>query len=132
MFTPEDIKELKENEVFVFGSNEGGYHGKGAALFAKEKLNYPLYKSEGLVGKAYGLPTMNHKIQKLPLNIIQVYVKNFLVTAKNNPEKTFYLTKVGCGLAGWTVDDIAPLFEGVLELENVVIPEEFYNILKKK
>ena len=135
MFTPEIIEKLNENEVFVFGSNEQGRHGRGAALTAKQKFDAVEGQGIGMTGQCYALATctwINSGKQLIPLglNKIKEYADQFIDYAKYNPEQIFYLTKVGCGLAGFTINDIAPLFKDVINVKNIIMPIEFYDIIK--
>lgn len=125
--TPENITKLEPDEIFVFGSNLAGRHGAGAALLALKKFGAISGQGYGLMGRSYGIATKDERIQTLPLDRIQVQVNKFLRFAENNPEKTFLVTQVGCGLAGYSPKDIAPLFDGVPS--NVVLPESFSQIL---
>ena len=125
-FTDDDITSLEKNQVFVFGSNESGRHGKGAAKTAM-KWGAVYGHAEGLQGNTYALPTVNASISK-PLKItkIKVYVDNFLEVAKSRPDLEFLVTEVGCGLAGLSVKEVAPLFKEALNISNVVLPRKFY------
>lgn len=126
----DNITELKENEIFVFGSNLSGRHGKGAA---KTALDWgAVYgKGNGIQGKTYGIPTKDVNVYKtLPLSEIKKYVNEFLNYAFLNPDKTFLVTEVGCGLAGYSVKEIAPLFKRALELDNILLPRRFYRKIK--
>lgn len=98
--------------VFVFGSNEAGYHGGGAAYHAHRVHGAEWNIGDGPTGNAYGIPTKDATIQTLPLNAIQTYVTKFLAYATAHPELSFNVTRIGCGLAGYTDDQIAPLFAG--------------------
>lgn len=124
-YTPEKIIALESNQVFVFGSNLAGRHGAGAALQAYQKFGAEWGVGEGLTGRCYALPTKDRQIESLPLSEIQVAVGTFAHAAMENPDKEFLVTKIGCGLAGFTVEEIAPLFRPVRHLENVVLPKEF-------
>lgn len=104
------IKELKENEVFVFGSNRNGIHGKGAA---KQALDFGAQwgTGEGLSGQTYALPTKDRRIQTLQLSVIKNHINTFLEAVEENPDKVFLLTKIGTGLAGYDWEkNIRPLF----------------------
>ena len=126
-----NIESLKENEVFVFGSNTSGRHGKGAAKTAM-RFGAIYGKGNGIQGKSYGIPTVNANItNKLPLSKIQKFVDEFIEYAKSHKELVFLVTRVGTGLAGWSDKDIAPLFKNSTELENVYLPKEFWRIIKK-
>lgn len=122
--TPEQLTHVYSNEVFVFGSNESGYHGGGAARLALD-FGAVYHKGVGLYGNTYAIPTKDFNVETLPLVSIKKYVDDFIEFAKNNPDKIFLVTKIGCGLAGYTVHDIAPLFVNAIGIENVVLPEEF-------
>lgn len=97
--------------IFVFGSNEGGFHGAGAAKTAVEKYGAIWGQGEGIQGFCYAIPTKDAKIETLPLDKIKSYVRNFLNFAQRNSSLQFYVTRIGCGLAGYNDSDIAPLFE---------------------
>jgi hypothetical protein len=108
--TPNNIIKLKPNEIFVFGSNESGRHGKGAA---KTALGWGAKygQARGLQGKTYGLPTKDHSVRiTLPISKIKIYVDEFIEFSKTRPDLIFLVTEVGCGLANYKPKDIAPLF----------------------
>jgi hypothetical protein len=113
----------KNNKIFVFGSNLAGRHGKGAALHAFKHHGAIYGLGEGLQNNSYAIPTKDSKLRALPLDIIEKYVKEFIEFAINNPDLIFELTPIGCGLAGYVPNDIAPFFQNVPE--NVILPEEF-------
>jgi len=96
--------------IFVFGSNLAGIHGGGAAYDAKMHHGAKLHQGKGLQGRSYALPTKGWTIQTLPLGLIRKYVDEFIEFAATYPELEFKVTRVGCGLAGYTDADIAPLF----------------------
>lgn len=115
---------MSENrEIFVFGSNLAGRHGKGAALYAKQHHGAIQGQGIGLQGDAYGIPTKSEKIKTLDLETIRTHVVTFLKFAQEHPELRFRLTPIGCGLAGYRHEQIGPMFQGASE--NVLIPEEF-------
>lgn len=115
---------MKNNlEIFVFGSNRAGRHGKGAALVARQYHGAVYGVGEGLQGSSYAIPTKDYRIQTLPLSEIKKHVNTFIDYAKSHPEMTFKLTLIGCGLAGYKPRDIAPLFKE--SPSNVLIPSEF-------
>tara|TARA_Y100000748_G_scaffold87824_2_gene72793 strand:+ start:330 stop:776 length:447 start_codon:yes stop_codon:yes gene_type:complete len=123
------VQFLKENEVFVFGSNEAGRHGKGAAKLA---IGWGACRGvgEGLAGSTYAIPTMDHKVRRaLSVCKIRRHVQIFIEFAEKTPEKTFLVTEIGCGLASHTVTDIAPLFKDAQELHNVHLPASFWSVL---
>ncbi|HEY9704494.1 MAG TPA: hypothetical protein V6C58_18750 [Allocoleopsis sp.] len=100
------------NKIFVFGSNLAGRHGAGAALFARNHKGAKYGVGEGFMGQCYALPTKDRSIKTLPIHRIELHVMKFLEFAKNNPDLIFEVTRVGCGLAGYKDEDIAPLFTG--------------------
>jgi len=112
--------------IFVFGSNLAGRHGKGAALYAKQHKGARYGQGVGLQGNSYAIPTKDQNIKTLPLETIKIYIDEFIKFAINNPDLTFEVTKIGCGLAGYMPKDIAPMFKGVPG--NVLLPQEFYHI----
>lgn len=115
------------SDIFVFGSNLAGRHGKGAALAAVKEHGAIHGQGVGRQGQSYALPTKDHHIQTLPLHKIKEHVEYFLRHAKHHPEDTFKLTAVGCGLAGYKPSDIAPMFADAPQ--NVVLPREFADYL---
>jgi len=98
------------DKIFVFGSNEAGRHGAGAAKRAREAYGAKHGRGWGLQGKSFAIPTKDGKLKTLPLNKIVLYVNSFKEFAKINPD-TFYVTRIGCGLAGYKDREIAPLFK---------------------
>jgi hypothetical protein len=122
-YTPDNIVELKESEIFCFGSNLAGRHGKGAALIARKKFGAVYGVGEGLTGRCYAIPTKGHNLSRMSLKEIKKHVDIFLEFAKDNPDKKFLVTQIGCGLAGHRPKDIAPMFRE--RTENVIIPKEF-------
>jgi hypothetical protein len=109
--------------VFVFGSNLAGRHGKGAALWAREHRGAIYGQGEGLQGNSYGIPTKDKRLKTLPLDAIATHVATFVGFARAHPDMIFQLTPIGCGLAGYTPPQIAPMFEDAPK--NVILPEEF-------
>lgn len=130
MFTPERIDALKEDEVFVFGSNYSGRHGAGAAYLAWNKFGAEMGVGEGLTGQCYALPTMDEYFRTLPLDEIKEKIANFVKVCNEHPEKIFLLTKIGCGIAGYSPTQIAPLLKKNLPLpSNLILPLEFHEVL---
>lgn len=123
-YTPDRISKLKENEIFVFGSNLEGSHGGGAARLAYNRFGAVWGLGTGLQGRSYAIPTMQGGAET-----IKPYVDAFIQFAKHNTTLTFLVTRIGCGIAGFRDEDIAPLFADALELENVILPKEFVEIL---
>lgn len=99
--------------IFVFGSNEGGWHGAGAAKFALDRRGAILRQAVGLQGQSYAIPTKDESIRHtLSLPAIQKYVDDFKAFAEAHPELQFQVTRIGCGLAGLHDTDVAPMFDG--------------------
>ena len=128
--TPENITELKENEIFVFGSNLAGRHGKGAAKTAL-KWGAEYGRGWGEQGQTFAIPTKDENIQTLPLHEIEQWVSAFYDYAAGWPELTFLVTKIGCGYAGYTPAQIAPMFDDCIFSKNIHLPLEFWDILNK-
>ncbi len=124
-YTPERITALKPNEIFVFGSNLAGSHGGGAALLAYHRFGAIWGQGVGLQGQSYGIPTMHGGV-----DVIQPYVDEFIAFAKAHPEYKFMVTKIGCGIAGFSVDEIAPLFKDAIDMENIILPKEFVEAIQ--
>jgi hypothetical protein len=101
------------NDIFVFGSNLAGIHGAGAARFAVIQHGAIYGQGIGLQGRSYGIPTKDERIETLPLDTIAGFVTNFLNFARSRPDMTFYVTPIGCGLAGYKRAQIRPMFEGM-------------------
>ncbi len=114
-------------DIFVFGSNLAGRHGKGSAKEALEHHGAILGQGEGLQGSAYAIPTKSKKLQVLSLLTIRLYVNQFLEFAKAHQEMQFHIVAIGTGLAGYTTQDIAPLFADAPE--NCILPQEFRTFL---
>ncbi len=123
MNTPENITKLEPDEVFVFGSNLAGIHGAGAAKTALLYFGARYGVGEGFTGQCYAIPTKDRNIETLSIEAIAKHVHKFLRVAALLPDKTFLVTKIGCGLAGYTPADIGPLFKGAPP--NVILPKEF-------
>ena len=122
-YTPERISELKANEIFVFGSNLAGSHGGGAARLAYERFGAVWGQGVGLQGQSYGIPTMHGGVEA-----IKPYVDEFIAFAKQHPEQKFLVTKIGCGIAGFYVEEIAPLFRDAIDVENIILPRQFVDL----
>lgn len=124
-YTSERISELRENEIFVFGSNLAGAHGGGAAWLAYRRFGAVWGEGVGLHGRTYAIPTMQGGV-----DTIKPYVDDFILFAKEHKELTFLVTRIGCGIAGFRNEEIAPLFKDAICVENIILPKEFVeNIL---
>ena len=126
-YTPEFITELAEDEVFVFGSNLAGMHGGGAAATAHRCFGAVWGKGVGLYGRSYAIPTMQGGVET-----IKPYVDKFIEFAKSHPGLRFMVTKIGCGIAGFAEEDIAPLFAEAIDVKNIILPREFLEITKNR
>ncbi len=124
-FTPDYITELKVDEVFVFGSNLAGMHGGGAAYVAFRQFGAVMGCGVGLRGQSYAIPTMQGGVET-----IEPYVTEFIAFAKAHPELFFYVTRIGCGIAGFRDKEIAPLFADAIDVDNICLPETFVKVLK--
>ncbi len=122
--TPSRICHLEENEIFVFGSNVQGRHHGGAALAALRNFGAVYGQGSGLQGQSYAIPTVGVSYEEM-----QLAVSEFIEFAQENPDKTFYVTAIGCGNAGIPPRIMAPLFRDAVKLENVTLPIEFWNEL---
>ena len=131
MISEDNITHLNEGEIFVFGSNEGGRHGKGAA---KQALTWGAVwgQAEGLQGRTYGIPSKDKSIRRtLSISEIKPYVDRFIEYAKTRPDLKFMVTEIGCGLAGLKPKDVAPLFKDAVGIKNIYLPRRFHNKLVK-
>ena len=126
-YTPERITSLRADEVFVFGSNLAGMHGGGAARAAFEKFGAVWGCGVGLQGQSYAIPTMQGGVET-----IKPYVDDFIDFAHARPDLFFLVTRIGCGIAGFRDEEIAPLFAEALPLANVALPEGFVQILSAR
>ena len=143
-FTPEKIESVKDlngNGIFVFGSNINGEHCGGAAYVAATKFGAVEGQGFGLQGMSYAIPTCIRLAFKKDeksfrytkpfesAEAIKPFITIFINDAELHPELTFYVTKIGCGIAGFKVEEIAELFRPCLEMENVILPKEFVDYL---
>lgn len=119
------------NEIFVFGSNLAGRHGKGAALFARQNHGAIYGQGVGLQGKSYAIPTKDENLKTLSLLTIKHFVEDFIKFATIKHSVVFNVTPIGCGLAGYKHSQIAPMFESALVMENIILPKEFLEVLNK-
>lgn len=119
------IDMLEEHEIFVFGSNLAGRHGGGAARVANMKFGAEWGVGVGLTGQSYAIPTMQGGVET-----IKPYVDEFIRFAQTNPELKFLVTRIGCGIAGFRDEEIAPLFVKAMQVSNIYLPETFFTILQ--
>ena len=125
-YTPERISELKENEIFVFGSNLAGAHGGGAARLAYNRFGAVWSEGVGMYGQTYAIPTMQGGVET-----IKPYVDAFIRFAKEHSRLTFLVTRIGCGIAGFRDEEIAPLFKEAEDITNIILPKEFVELIQK-
>ncbi|MBQ4021092.1 MAG: hypothetical protein II613_00920 [Bacteroidales bacterium] len=119
--TPNYISKLADGEIFVFGSNLGGMHGGGAARIALEKFGAVWGQGVGLQGQSYAIPTMQGGVET-----IKPYVDDFIAFARTHPGMRFLVTRIGCGIAGFTDAEIAPLFKDAVAVSNICLPDTFW------
>ncbi len=119
--TPGNISFLENNQIFVFGSNEQGLHSGGAALTAVKKFGAIMGQGEGLQGQSYAIPTMEG------IDSMRKAINRFIEYAKEHPELTFLVTRIGCGIAGYKEEEVAPLFADAKDISNIYLPREFWN-----
>lgn len=124
-YTPNKITSLENNEIFVFGSNLKGLHGGGAARIAYQKFGAQWGKGVGMQGKCYAIPTMHGGVE-----VIKPYVEDFIEFALSHKEYTFLVTRIGCGIAGFSANEIAPLFAKAINAENILLPMDFVQVLE--
>lgn len=124
--SPRRIETLKDNEIFVFGSNLAGMHGGGAAALAYRRWGAVWGQGVGMQGQCYAIPTMHGGVDK-----IKPYVDEFIEYARNHSEYDFLVTEIGCGIAGFVPADIAPLFVEALDVQNIYLPQRFLDVLEK-
>lgn len=123
--TPDMIKSLAPNEVFVFGSNLAGMHGGGAARMARLYFGAVIGNGDGIQGQSYAIPTMQGGV-----DTIRPYVDKFIAYARQHPDRQFLVTRIGCGIAGFSPDEIAPLFADARHIENISLPKDFWECLE--
>lgn len=124
-YTPDMITRLAENEIFVFGSNLQGMHAGGAARIAHELFGAIWGQGVGLQGSSYAIPTMQGGVET-----IAPYVDEFITFAQEHPHMRFLVTRIGCGIAGFTDEEIAPLFAAAYHLDNVILPRQFVQYIE--
>lgn len=125
----EDFTPAPPDTIFVFGSNLAGFHGAGAALAAYNWYGAKRGIGEGLMGQSYAIPTKDVEIQTRPMECIAESIKSFVEFTHLAPHLKFFVTRVGCGLAGLKDRDIAPLFAGAL---NCSFPDPWKEYLEER
>lgn len=126
-YTPENITSLERDDIFVFGSNLEGRHLGGAARVALDKFGARMGQGVGIQGQSYAIPTMQGGV-----DTIRPYVDEFIDLTREWDQNTFYVTRIGCGIAGFTDEEIAPLFDEAYDLYNVRLPKSFADIIRRK
>lgn len=121
--TPDKINRLKEGQIFVFGSNAQGLHNGGAALVAARQFGAVMGQGAGLQGQSYAIPSTDG------LDTLFQHVRTFIEFARQHPELTFLVTRIGCGTAGYDPADVAPLFVSAVDVDNIWLPREFWDEL---
>ncbi|MBD5355987.1 MAG: hypothetical protein HDR88_03140 [Bacteroides sp.] len=125
-YTPEHITELGPDDIFVFGSNLQGRHAGGAARIAYNNFGAEWGNGVGPQGQSYAIPTMQGGVET-----IKPYVDDFIDLASEWDQNTFYVTRIGCGIAGFKDEEIAPLFDRAYDLYNVRLPKSFVDIIRR-
>lgn len=129
--TPAHVTTLRPLDVFVFGSNEAGIHGAGAALTAARHFGATRSVTNGPSGSSYAIPTKPRDLSvSLCLRDISKYVAEFVAYAAERRDRCFLVTEIGCGLAGYQPSQIAPMFEGCVALPHVCLPQRFWAVLR--
>lgn len=121
--TPDRISSLEKGQIFVFGSNAAGMHGGGAAYTAMQRFGAILGQGDGLQGQSYAISTMEG------IDAMRENIDRFIAFARQHPELTFLVTRIGCGIAGYKVSDVAPLFAPALDVRNICLPLDFWQVL---
>ncbi len=125
-YTPKNITGLGPDDIFVFGSNLAGKHIGGAAKVAYNKFGAEWGNGVGPQGQSYAIPTMQGGVET-----IKPYVDDFIELAREWDQNTFYVTRIGCGIAGFKDEEIAPLFDKAYDLYNVRLPKSFADIIRR-
>jgi len=126
--TPAMITSLKPNEIFVFGSNEGGKHAGGAAKIAM-KWGAEWGNGVGIQGHTYAIPTLDEDFEMIDVRKIGDYVADFIEFARKHPKLHFWVTEIGTGIAGYTHAQIAPLFKKAINVPNISLPLKFKELI---
>ena len=121
--TSNHISKLAEGEIFVFGSNADGIHAGGAARLAAQRFGAVMGQGHGLQGRSYAIDSMSGK------EAMQKDVDDFIEFAKQHAEYTFLVTRIGCGIAGMTPEEVAPMFAQCIDLGNVCLPAAFWDVI---
>lgn len=125
------ITTLEPNEVFVFGSNTAGQHWGGAARLAHAKFGAIWGAGIGLHGQSYAIPTLTGDGKKVSLTDLEDSVNDFVNFAASRPDLKFLVTEIGCGIAGFSIQEIAPLFANAVNQANIWLPERFWQLLRQ-
>ncbi len=124
-YTPDQIEVLEPSEIFVFGSNNIGHHAGGAARQALEQFGAIQGQAEGIQGQSYAIPTIAFDGRPVTLDNIAASVETFMRFATDHPDLKFLVTKIGCGIAGWSEKAIGSVFQNRFIPPNVWLPESF-------
>jgi len=127
------VTKLSDNQIFVFGSNSEGFHRRGAARFALDHCGANIGQGKGLQGQSYAIVTKKdfRVVNSSTLEEISEEIKIFITFAVEHPELTFLVTKIGTDLAGFSIEEIAPLFKDAVQIKNIHLPVEFWDVLNK-
>ncbi|MDC6350714.1 hypothetical protein PP178_04055 [Zeaxanthinibacter sp. PT1] len=130
--TPDVITKMDRDEIFVFGSNLDGNHAGGAAAYAARHFGAEQGIDYGFTGDCYAIPTVGQNFSEMSLSEIEEYVDMFFEDASHFTGSTgfkFLVTQIGCGIAGFTPEQIAPMFKKAIKMKNVHLPREFWEVL---
>jgi hypothetical protein len=123
--SPQTITKLKENEIFVFGSNLQGIHSGGSARQALVSFGAKYGQGEGLQGQSYAIPTKRDMKTALDLEEVRLYIDRFMSIVRLTQDKIFLVTEIGCRHAGMKVEDVGPLFAPYIKVSNLLLPQRF-------
>lgn len=129
--TPEKLTDIGREDNILIGTNEAGIHGAGIARYAYDHWGASLGQGFGPMGNCFGLPTKDWEIQSLPLDVINNYVERYIDWTQllRNYKWKNYVTQVGCGLAGFTPEEIAPMFAKCIKYNNIWLPQSFIDVI---
>ncbi len=123
--TPRDIDRLMYNEIYVFNANLAGKHLHPSAKLAKEKFGAIEGKGKGLQGQSYAIPFRDENLKKMPLDLVERYINEFITFAKDNPNKIFLVTEIGTGIGEFKYTQVAELLKETINMKNIKLPSPY-------